>query len=447
MAGRAAAAVQYIDPANVSATASSVNYQLEAIYSCNGNGLTGDLHTNNIGGEPPAAGQGTMWLAEGTSTDPTPWIKYEFDKTYSLQTMWVWNYNQVTSSGGDRTTRGMKDCTIEYSVDGTNFTQLGATHTFNRADASAAYAHNTEIDFGGVSAKYVRITAMPDPAGNWGGGYPGLSEVRFYAGDQVGFETAASAGPEAASPALVNVVLTSAQAQGVTVDYSVSGGTAIGGGTDYTLAGSSLTFAAGQTVRAISIDIVDDGLDENDETIILALSNPTGGVELGTAQHIYTILDPRPSAGFETGSSSAAENAQIIHRPRRIPVSLSAVSTGPVTLDYSVAGGSASRGIDYIIEGTSLSFDAGQTSKDILVTINDDSLQESDETIIIGLSNIAGAKAGTYTQHTHTILDNDTGEPVNRDLNNDGSTNNLDLIILLESWLECTLEPPELCWQ
>jgi len=443
MAGGAWAVDQYIDPANISATASTVNYQLEAIYSCNENGLTADLHTNQIGGEPPPPGQGTMWLAEKPDIDPSPWILYQFDRVYTLHTMWVWNYNQVTPSGGDRTDRGINQCTIEYSTDGTTFTQLGSTHTFAKADASPSYAHNTEIDFGGVEARYVRINAIS----NHGGSQSGLSEVRFYAGDEVGFETAASEGAESASPALLNVVLTSPQTQSVTVNYAVSGGTADGGGVDYTLSGGTLTFAAGQTVKVISIDISDDGLDENDETIILTLSNPTGDVQLGTAQHVYTILDPRPSVGFESGSGSAPENAQIIHRPRRIPVSLSAATASPVTLDYSVVGGSASRGIDYIIEGMSLSFSAGQTSKDILVTINDDSIQETDETIVIGLSNISGAKAGAYLQHTHTILDNDTGEPINRDLNNDGNINNLDLIVLLESWLECTLEPPELCWQ
>ena len=99
----------YIDPGAINATASSVNYQLQPIYSCNGNGLSGDLHTNDIGGAPPAAGQGTMWLSNGTAGQ---WIQYEFDRAYAINSMWVWNYNQVTPSGGDRTTRGIRDCTI-----------------------------------------------------------------------------------------------------------------------------------------------------------------------------------------------------------------------------------------------------------------------------------------------------------------------------------------------
>ena len=48
---------------------------------------------------------------------------------------------------------------------------------FAQAPAQDGYAHNTTVDFGGVAAKYVRLTAKT----NWGGTTPpgGLSEVRF----------------------------------------------------------------------------------------------------------------------------------------------------------------------------------------------------------------------------------------------------------------------------
>ena len=55
----------------------------------------------------------TMWLSD-TTPQPT-WIKYEFDKIYKLQEMWVWNSNQtVETSFGF----GIKSVTIEYSTDG-----------------------------------------------------------------------------------------------------------------------------------------------------------------------------------------------------------------------------------------------------------------------------------------------------------------------------------------
>ncbi|MHC4489959.1 MAG: hypothetical protein ACYSW7_12445, partial [Planctomycetota bacterium] len=59
---------------------------------------------------------------------------------------------------------GFKDVSIEYSVNGTDYTTLGTTAEFARASGMPDYAHNTTVDFGGAAAKYVRLTANS----NWG---------------------------------------------------------------------------------------------------------------------------------------------------------------------------------------------------------------------------------------------------------------------------------------
>jgi len=63
---------------------------------------------------------------------------------------------------------------------------------------------------------------------------------------------------------------------------------------------NTLQFNPGQVSKTISIDVVDDGLDEEDETIEVTLSNPTGlDVQLGAiTQHTYTIVDPRPKVSY-----------------------------------------------------------------------------------------------------------------------------------------------------
>ncbi|MHC4865966.1 MAG: Calx-beta domain-containing protein [Planctomycetota bacterium] len=174
----AAGGEQPVPPTSITATVSSVNYQLEGYYTCNENGLTGDLHTHFIGSNPavpPPPGDGTMWLSTGIAGE---WIEYEFDQVYTLTNMWVWNYNQDVDGLGDlRVDRGINSCTIEYSTDGVGWTELGSGHTFAIADGSNSYAHNTEIAFGNTDAKYVRITVISNHAGT----HAGLSEVRFYA--------------------------------------------------------------------------------------------------------------------------------------------------------------------------------------------------------------------------------------------------------------------------
>lgn len=107
----------------------------------------------------------------------------------------------------------------------------------------------------------------------------------------VAFDSAISSGDEGIGSTSLQVVLSAAYLSQVTVDYAVIGGTAEGGGEDYTLLPGTLIFIPGDNVEYINI-IIEDNLEyENDETIIVALSNPTSAT-LGTiTQHIYMIID------------------------------------------------------------------------------------------------------------------------------------------------------------
>jgi hypothetical protein len=151
---------------NVAAAASSASQEkMGPENTINGSGLDdNDLHSNK---------ERDIWLS---GTEPLgAWIEYEFDKVYNLHQMWVWNSNQTVES---LLGFGVKDVTIDYSTNGTDYTTLGTTHEFARAPGTSGYAHNTTIDFAGVRTKYVRLTATS----NWGGIMPqyGLSEVRFF---------------------------------------------------------------------------------------------------------------------------------------------------------------------------------------------------------------------------------------------------------------------------
>ena len=149
---------------NVTATASSGSRGRSPENTINGSGLNdNDLHSTV---------ETDMWLS---GDEPNAWIEYELDKVHKLHQMWVWNSNQVMESVVGL---GLKDVTIEYSTNGIDYTTLGTTHEFARAPGAPDYAHNTTVDFGGVAAKYVRLTANS----NWGGivDQYGLSEVRFF---------------------------------------------------------------------------------------------------------------------------------------------------------------------------------------------------------------------------------------------------------------------------
>ncbi len=153
---------------NISTSASSGGPSKGPENTINGSGLdeNGLLHSN--------ISVDTMWLSSPIGDQPT-WIEYEFDKVYKLHEMWVWNSNDSLEPVVGL---GFKDVTIEYSINGMDYSTLETASEFAQAPGSADYAHNTTVDFSGTAVKYIRLTANS----NWGGilNQFGLSEVRFF---------------------------------------------------------------------------------------------------------------------------------------------------------------------------------------------------------------------------------------------------------------------------
>ena len=85
------------------------------------------------------------------------------------------------------------------------------------------------------------------------------------------------------------VSLSAASGRQVTVRYATSDGTAESG-TDFTAASGTLTFAAGETSKTVSVATTDDSAGEEDETFTLTLSNPADAT-LGDATATGTIVD------------------------------------------------------------------------------------------------------------------------------------------------------------
>ncbi|MCX5644288.1 MAG: protein kinase [Phycisphaerae bacterium] len=111
-----------------------------------------------------------MWLSAGAQPS---WIQYEFDRVYALHELRVWNANQQIEPVVGF---GAKTVEIEYSIDGTSWTALANVPEFAQAPGQPGYVSNTTVNFGGVLAKYVRLTINT----SWGTmPQTGLSEVRF----------------------------------------------------------------------------------------------------------------------------------------------------------------------------------------------------------------------------------------------------------------------------
>jgi hypothetical protein len=197
------------------------------------------------------------------------------------------------------------------------------------------------------------------------------------------------------------------------VDYRVDPadpGTATGGGTDYTLANGTLNFAAGETSKTFTINLNDDSSNEGNETVNLQLR--TGTTTVDSAQ--LSIVDddnPLPSVQFEQPDYGVGEAATTA----TVTVTLSKQSDSTVTVDYATADGSATNGAapnsdgskDYVTKTGTLTFDPGQTSKTIDVTLNPDTVVEDDEDFTVALTNPTNAAAGAPSTTDVTIADDD----------------------------------------
>jgi len=149
---------------NVVATSSSSHGAMSPQKTIDGSGLDrDDGHSTDVK---------DMWQSEAT---PGPhWIQYDFDKIYMLHELWVWNSNQVIEPSAGFGARTVK---IEYSTDGMSWTALKGVPEFAQAPGQAGYAANTKVSFGGVSAKFVKLTIEQ----GWGPtAAVGLSEVRLF---------------------------------------------------------------------------------------------------------------------------------------------------------------------------------------------------------------------------------------------------------------------------
>ena len=198
--------------------------------------------------------------------------------------------------------------------------------------------------------------------------------------------------------------MSAASGRDVTVAYVITG-TATGSGTDFTLANGTLTISAGDTSGVITIaSIINDTLDENNETVIVTLSSP-GNATLGSDQvHTYTINDndlpPSLSINDVSGNETAGN--------REFTVTLSAASGLAVTVNYATSNGTATAGADYTaISATTLTFSPGQTTKTFNVAVLADSLDEANETVTLTLSSVSSTASFSDATGTLTITDDD----------------------------------------
>ena len=186
-------------------------------------------------------------------------------------------------------------------------------------------------------------------------------------------------------------------------------------GADYVGASGSVTIPAGDVSAPISVELLDDGVDEFAEYFWVRLSDPPAGVGLlpgethpgpvGIGQIAEDDAD-RPVLDFETDSLELAEGNtftfDVVHNSD---------SVRTITVDWVAESPAGSRfaedGVDYATSSGSLSFAAGQDSASFTVASLSDTFCESDERFRVRLSNPRHADLAADAVAWATITDVD----------------------------------------
>ncbi len=219
---------------------------------------------------------------------------------------------------------------------------------------------------------------------------------------------------EAAGTVTIGVMRTGGSDGAVSVNYATANGTAAA--SDYAATSGTLTWAAGDSsVKSFTVSIIDDSLVEANETILVALTNPTGGATLGNpGGATLTIGDNDVAQGggqfrFSASGYSVNENAG----PVTITVTRTGGSAGTATVRFATYDRAGDPNVawglsDYVPTSGTLSFAPGETSKTFTISLIDDNSVEANENIGIALSNPSGgATVGTPTA-TVSIVENDS---------------------------------------
>ena len=152
--------------------------------------------------------------------------------------------------------------------------------------------------------------------------------------------------------------------------------------------------------------VLNDSLDETNETVLLSLRNPTGGATLGAISNaVLTILDN--DVGGTIAFSAAQYKASETNTEALITLTRIGGTAGGVTVDYVTTLGTALEGLDFTSTSGTVFFASNEVKKTFSLppwTI----LTDGSKTILLSLTNATGgALLGLQKTATLTVTDND----------------------------------------
>ena len=338
-----------------------------------------------------------------------------------------------TSDGTEAGTVLVKDINVGTNGSGPYYlTALGESLYFVAYDT----VHGNELWTSDGTSAGTKVIEVTTDTGIWKGSYPqyltAFGNSLFFTAYDVthgyelwklasgpSFSVSAQSGKRAegdSDETVIRFTLTLSEAldQEASVEWAVQGsGADPVDSADFVsgvLPTGTVTFAAGETSKTITIKVAGDTVYEPDEALQLVLLNPVGA-GLGTATANVTIANDDPGFVITADAVSTAEGNTGV-TPFTFTVNRVGSSSGSASVQWAVSGSGSDHATADDFSGNSLasgslSFADGQTSQTLTVNVKGDTVVEPDEGFSVTLSDASGAAIGVGTAST-TIRSDDT---------------------------------------
>ena len=166
-----------------------------------------------------------------------------------------------------------------------------------------------------------------------------------------------------------------------------------------------LTFAAGETSKTITIQVIGDRLAEPNETFFVNLSSPTNAT-VADGQGVGIFVDDEPRISISDFAKAEGKKGQ--KTLFTFTVTLSAAYDQAVTMSFRTVNGTATTSDgDYVAKTGTLTFAPGETTKTITIEVKGDSKREANETFYLDLFGNSGNSLFAKNRGIGTIWNDD----------------------------------------
>ena len=363
-------------------------------------GASGRIMTSPTGGVWTSVSSPTSQPLAGVAFDPNKFVAVGGAGTIAVSdssgATWtsasspvVQNLNGVAFSGTAYCAVGDAGTVITSSTGASGtWTSAAATNTTENLLAVASNGTNWVA----VGTNGVIITSTD--GSNWTDvtqtGVPELNAAIVWTGSQ--FMVAGNSGTVLTSP---DGLAWTRQTTGVSSDIS---------GLTWTGSSAYAVMADGQAIRSSDgITWTKVTVTGNGQPLSAIAWNNSRLAAVGASGSILTTdtVGAPPASFFPVIAQTVAENAGVVE----VVVNLSVAPTGPVTVPFSFGG--TAPNTRFSVTASPLTFDAGETSKSIFITVNGDALAEPNQTVVLTLGTPSGGSSvpGTPNLFTLTLTD------------------------------------------